>query len=121
MDQEKSAMSIKMMYLRGFTIVLLWIVTWPHVTTNTCIFHTSHYRKAPNTSVIESFGVTNYQSDCEFLCYTHPIQCVAANIVLQDDGSYLCQFVSIAVQTEYEFLLEPNPNGKYISRYSGMV
>ena len=102
------------------SVLMLLMMSWRGVRTNQCIFSTVNNLKAPNISVIETFIVTDFYNDCEFLCYENPSRCIAANVIPADDNRYLCQFISVKVTREYVSALEPNPNGKYIFRSAGM-
>ena len=103
-----------------YEVLILLTTIWHEAYTNQCIFSTAHNLKAPNISVIESHIVENFYNDCEFLCYTNPDRCIAANVVRREDNTYSCEFVSVKVSRDYLSLLESNPDGKYISRNAGM-
>jgi hypothetical protein len=100
--------------------VIVWIFQVlfciPH--TNSCIFYSIRDRMIPRYFVTENHTVSDFHTGCEFECYKNPDKCKAANIVRQLDGTYLCQFVSLAIKTENIDMLENNPRGKYISRFS---
>ena len=89
---------------------LLWLIH----SGRSCIFSNTHGYKAQASYVTFSQNVTNFKGDCEFLCYRNS-SCVAGNVIRQSDGSYMCQFVSLSLPSNYINLLESNPAGKYFS------
>ena len=104
----------------GYNQVLMIVAATCHlVYGNECLFSTCRNVKAPNTTVIESVIVKDFDNDCEFLCYKNPTRCIAANIIPLEDNTYLCEFVSVKVTSEYLSAFEMNPNGKYITRIAG--
>ena len=106
----------------GCNQILMIVATICHlVYSNQCIFSTARNVKTPNITVIESVIVKDFDNDCEFLCYKNPTRCIAANIIPLEDNTYLCEFVSVKVTSEYLSAFETNPNGKYISRTSGKI
>ena len=91
-------------------INLLWLVHSGH----SCIFSNTLGHKAQDKYVIYSKNVTSFKGDCELLCYRNS-SCIAGNVIRQSDGSYLCQFVSLSLPSNYINLLESNPSGRYFS------
>ena len=106
-----------------FRMILLALAVFTiaihQVYTNQCIFSTASFLQAPSSTVLETFTIINFDNDCEFLCYKNPSRCVAANVVPSNGSRYLCQFVSVVVNSQYLAALEPNPKGKYIYRSAG--
>ncbi|KAK2159722.1 hypothetical protein LSH36_147g01006 [Paralvinella palmiformis] len=101
----------------GYKQLLMIVATICHLGYgNQYIFSTARNVKTPNITVIESVIVKDFDNDCEFLCYKNPTRCIAANIIPLEDNTYLCEFVSVKVTSEYLSAFETNPNGKYISR-----
>ena len=94
-----------------FCISLLWLVHLGH----SCIFFYANGYKAQDQYITYSQNVTNFEGDCELLCYHNPDSCIAGNVLRQADGSYMCQFVSLSVPSNYFNLLESNPTGRYFS------
>ena len=107
--------SLTMIY-GGYNQVSMIVCALRHlVYGNQCIFSTARNVKTPNITVIESVIV----NDCEFLRYKNPTWCILANIIPLEDNTYLCEFVSVKVTSEYLSAFEMNSNGKYITRIAG--
>ena len=92
-------------------ICLPWLV---HIG-QSCIFFSTHGYKAQDKYITYSQHVDNFEEDCELMCYHNPDSCVAGNVIRQSDGSYLCQFVSLSLSSNYFNLLDSNPTGRYFS------
>ena len=92
-------------------ICLSWLVH----SGQSCIFFNTHGYKAQDKYITYSQPVDNFEEDCELMCYHNPDSCIAGNVIRQSDGSYLCQFVSLSLSTNYFNLLESNPTGRYFS------
>ena len=88
-----------------------------------CIFYAAHekiYLQHP-TDIIEQHLVTDFNRGCELLCYYNPDKCLAANVIPNQNGSYLCQFVDGVIKTENRMFLTDNMGAKYISRMDGKL
>jgi hypothetical protein len=83
---------------------------------DSCIFYTFNERRMVGQYITQNYTMTSFQDNCELLCYSNLDSCVAANVIRQSDGSYLCQFVSVSIQALYGHILEHSPMGKYFSR-----
>ena len=81
-----------------------------------CIFTMFYGFKISDKYVTKIHNITRYDDDCAFLCYNDRDACVAANVIRQSDGSYLCKFVSVSVTSDHVYMMEDNPAGKYFSR-----
>ena len=91
--------------------VLFWIVQ----NGRCCIFFTVMNRKMTSAYITHNHTITTQADECEFLCYKNRDNCAGANVVPQPDGTYQCQFVSVAVQTQYIGMLETIMGSKYFS------
>ena len=80
-----------------------------------CIFFTVMNRKMTSAYITQNHTVMKQADECEFLCYKNRDNCAGANVVPQPDGTYQCQFVSVAVQTQYIGMLETIMGSKYFS------
>ena len=89
--------------------IVLWLIDRGH----SCIFSSAHGYKAQDKYITYSQIVDKFEEDCELMCYHNPDSCIAGNVIRQSDGSYLCQFVSLSLPSNYFNLLESNPTGRY--------
>ena len=94
-----------------YLCICLWLIRRGH----SCVFFYADGYKAQDKYITYSQNITNFEGDCELLCYHNPDSCVAGNVIRQSAGSYLCQFVSLSLSSNYFNLLESNPTGRYFS------
>ncbi|KAK2153905.1 hypothetical protein LSH36_281g00005 [Paralvinella palmiformis] len=106
------------MNIARYLIFIFLLVSSFKFATNQCTFWTFSNVKATTESVNDSVIVQDYRNDCEFLCYKNQLQCVAANIVVRDDGTYRCELILPNSTTNRRLVLSPNSGGKHISRIS---
>ena len=75
---------------------------------------------APKAFIQETHVIDEPTQGCEMLCYMAGDRCGAANLQQLDNGSYVCQFVSLVVRSEHKmFLVAAQYHTKYISKNSG--
>ena len=103
-----------------FPVCIFLATIWHQVGGDQCVFSTAVNLKAPNIIVNESFIVRDFNNDCEFLCYKHPTRCLAANLIPLQNHTYLCEFATMKVTSEYLSALESNFGGKYFFRIPGI-
>ena len=110
-------LSCKMANSVYITVIVSLVIFYP-VLADQCIFSTFNGVKV-SAAIVVSYVVEDSHSSCQFMCYNKPSKCTAANIVVYDNSSYLCEFFYLQPGQSNNLVKEPNPEGKFISRNEG--